>query len=37
MENFGNKKASFINDLNTQEKLLYGALGVVLIFGFLSN
>jgi hypothetical protein len=35
MENFGNKKASFINDLNTQEKLLYGALGVVLIFGFI--
>jgi hypothetical protein len=35
MENFEKKKASFINDLNTQEKILYGALGVVLIFGFL--
>ena len=35
MENFDKKKASFLNDLNTQEKLLYGALLVVLIFGFI--
>jgi hypothetical protein len=35
MENFGNKKASFPNDLNTQEKLLYGTLGILLIFGFI--
>ena len=35
MENFDKKKASFLNDLNTQEKLLYSALGVVLIFGFI--
>jgi hypothetical protein len=35
MENLGNKKASFLNDLNTQEKLLYSALGIVLIFGFI--
>jgi hypothetical protein len=35
MENFDKKKVSFLNDLNTQEKLLYSALGVVLIFGFI--
>jgi hypothetical protein len=35
MENFDKKKASFLNDLNTQEKLLYSAFGIVLIFGFL--
>lgn len=35
MENFDKKKASFLNELNTQEKVLYGALGVVLIFGFI--
>lgn len=35
MENFDKKKVSFLNDLNTQEKLLYGALGVTLIFGFI--
>jgi hypothetical protein len=35
MENFGNKKASLLNDLNMPEKLLYAALGIVLIFGFI--
>ena len=35
MENFANKKASFLNNLSTLEKLLYSALGVVLIFGFI--
>ena len=35
MENFDKTRVSFLNDLNTQEKLLYGALGVVLISGFI--
>lgn len=34
MENFNKKTTSLLNDLNMQEKLLYGALGIVLIFGF---